>query len=67
MKLPPNLTIEQVMEAAQEQLFGTENIGFCLNCGAESDSCEPDARKYKCSECGEREVYGATEIALHLA
>ncbi|MFA5758678.1 MAG: hypothetical protein WC942_04875 [Clostridia bacterium] len=41
-----------------------DNIGFCLNCGAEHDCVEPDARKYECEECGERQVYGAQEILL---
>jgi hypothetical protein len=39
-----------------------ENLGICLKCESERDGCEPDARNYKCEDCGEREVYGASEI-----
>jgi len=39
-------------------------IGLCLNCGAEKDSCEPDARKYLCDNCGAHEVYGTPELLI---
>ena len=55
------------MAAAEDQMFGLGNLGFCLNCGAEHDSCEPDARNYHCEECGENKVYGATEIVMMMA
>lgn len=45
--------IEEAMEAQS---------GFCTNCGAERDCCEPDAREYDCEECGENKVYGAEEL-----
>lgn len=38
--------------------------GFCLACGAERGTCEPDARKYPCEECGLNQVYGAEELML---
>lgn len=38
--------------------------GFCLVCGYRQDPVEPDARGYKCEECGKRKVYGAEEIML---
>jgi hypothetical protein len=38
--------------------------GFCTACGAEADSCEPDARNYKCESCGKREVFGAEELLI---
>jgi len=52
MKLPQNLNVDEVMEAAEEQMFGTENPGFCLACGERQDGCEPDARNYECECCG---------------
>jgi len=64
MKLPDNLTIEQVLEAAEEQMFGMGNAGFCIVCGAERDGCEPDARNYECFECDEQQVFGASELVL---
>ena len=55
------LDMDRVMEAVQDD----EMVGFCIACGEESDSgVEPDARKYECSFCGKKEVYGATEILL---
>ncbi len=48
-----------------EELYRQMNndmIGVCLACGAERDSCEPDARKYDCPECGLKRVYGVEEL-----
>ena len=41
-----------------------ENLGFCLNCGAETDGVEPDARRYHCEECSMPYVYGLEELLL---
>jgi hypothetical protein len=41
-----------------------DNLGFCVACGEEADSCEPDARRYKCEHCGKKLVYGAEELPL---
>jgi hypothetical protein len=38
--------------------------GFCLACGSRKDTVEPDARGYRCDECGAKWVYGAEEIIL---
>jgi hypothetical protein len=42
----------------------SDNVGFCLDCGAETDGVEPDARKYNCDECGMRAVYGLEELLM---
>ncbi len=39
-------------------------IGFCLECGEEREACEPDARNYECDGCGEKQVFGASEIIM---
>ncbi len=52
------------MAAAESQMFGMENPGFCIECGEDADGCEPDARGYPCEICGENKVYGAAEIML---
>lgn len=54
----------ETLERAQEAVLSDESLGFCLNCGAENEECEPDACKRQCSECGEYTVYGAEEIVL---
>ena len=58
------LNPQEVFEAAEASMFGMENLGFCINCGAEHDGCEADARKYECEECGEHQVYGAPELVI---
>lgn len=63
----PSLTAEKVMEAVERQMNSLDNPGFCMACGDEQDGCEPDARRYKCESCGERQVYGASELLLMLA
>ncbi|MDP3768028.1 MAG: hypothetical protein Q8S13_08430 [Dehalococcoidia bacterium] len=40
-------------------------LGWCRTCQEfTTDSCEPDARRYECPECGERTVYGAEEALM---
>lgn len=67
MKLPENLTEDQILDAVERQMLGTDNPGFCLACGEEAFDCEPDARGYECDACGERKVYGAAEILMMIA
>lgn len=51
-------SLEVIQEAMEDY------TGFCIKCGAERDSCEPDAREYECYECDEHAVYGAEEILI---
>lgn len=44
--------------------LGHDSCGFCLSCGAEAPNVEPDARRYRCPECGAPKVYGGEELAL---
>jgi len=46
----------------QEVVEGDNNTGFCLACGHEQDSVEPDARRYQCESCRRAKVYGAEEL-----
>lgn len=62
MKLPDNLTLDDVADAAGQD----DNIGFCLACGEQADGVEPDARNYECECCGKHQVFGAPEILLLL-
>ena len=50
--------LEQIEEAMKSY------CGFCTNCGAERDSCEPDACNYPCEECGQNKVFGAEELVM---
>jgi hypothetical protein len=39
--------------------------GLCVACGETADyNCEPDARNYECSACGERKVFGIQELLM---
>ncbi len=53
-------TLEQIEAAIQSD----NGVGFCIECGAEHSGVEPDARRYKCDECGGQAVYGAEEIVV---
>ena len=55
---PKTFTLEQIEPAMEDY------IGFCTECGAEKDSCEPDARDYECDDCGAMAVYGAEELVV---
>ena len=55
---------ERLLEAAEEQMLGDGNPGFCTACGEEQEGGEPDARRYPCESCGKSQVYGAMELLL---
>lgn len=64
MRLHESLTTERLTKAAESEMFGIENPGFCAACGEEHDGCEPDARHYPCEACGRNLVFGAQELLL---
>ena len=64
MTVHESVTTERVLEAAQRQVCDLDNPGICVECGADADGCEPDARRYECEECGRRAVYGAEELLI---
>lgn len=64
MRVHTSITTERVLDAVERGTLGLDNPGFCLDCGADAEGVEPDARRYKCEECGERQVYGAEEVLI---
>lgn len=64
MKLPKNLSIDEVMQAVEESYSSCENPGFCLACGERQEGCEPDAEHYECEGCGAMMVFGAEQVIL---
>lgn len=54
----PRLTSERVEAAACQ--------GFCIACGEEAMTCEPDAEMDQCESCGERAVYGDAQLLLYM-
>ena len=63
MHIHPSITEDMIIAAVQED----DCLGFCISCGAEAYSVEPDARKYTCPVCGDPCVYGAEELLIHIA
>lgn len=54
-----------LVKVTEAHLFSDHNDGGCINCGEiQYGGCEPDARKYKCEQCGEFAVYGLEELAI---
>jgi hypothetical protein len=64
MKIHPTITEARIIEACKRRMTTLDDPGFCIACGHEQGGCEPDARRYQCEACGERQVYGAEELAL---
>ena len=67
MKLHESITLTRILEACDRYQTTLDNPGICVFCGEEQDGCEPDARKYKCENCGENGVYGAEELLMMVA
>ena len=63
---PKNLTDARIYAAVGRRMFDLDNVGYCLSCGNEQGGCEPDARRYRCESCGDKNVYGADELMLVL-
>lgn len=61
-----HLDIDELENATRRGMFGTDNPGFCVACGAERGECEPDAEGYPCEECGENAVCGAEQLFMVL-
>jgi len=62
MKMHPTITQERLQDAVERSAVTLDDPGFCIACGAEAHGVEPDARKYLCEACGEKQVYGAAEL-----
>lgn len=55
---------QHVVICSMEQAEADVN-GGCLNCGhIQLGGVEPDAQFYKCSECGQYQVFGLAELAI---
>ena len=52
------------MTAEEYQQFDDDSEGLCVACGGSRGRCEPDAERYECEECGERQVYGVPQLLI---
>lgn len=66
-EMHPSVTAERVCDAVYRRLVSLDNPGFCLDCGADADGIEPDARQFRCDSCGLPAVFGADEVLLMIA
>lgn len=64
MKIHHTVTAKRALAAIENSATSLDNPGFCIECGADAEGVEPDARKYECECCGARAVYGAEELLL---
>jgi hypothetical protein len=39
-------------------------VGYCIQCGADRDSCEPDAEEYPCESCDGKSVFGTEQLLI---
>lgn len=65
-KLVAIVGVETILDASNRTIFGNDFLGYCLSCGTEHDSVEPDAEEYECENCGEHQVYGIENIIMYL-
>ena len=64
MKVHKSITLARLEDAVMRRMTTLDNPGFCIACGEEAMSCEPDAREYECEFCGRSLVYGADELLM---
>ena len=64
LKIHKSITLDRIMESVERRNSSLDNPGFCIACGVEAESVEPDAREYECECCGERAVYGDEELLI---
>jgi hypothetical protein len=67
MRIHHSVTPGRVMEAVERHHTTLDNPGFCVQCGAEVEGVEPDARNLECEACGQTGVYGAEELLIMTA
>ena len=58
MKLHKSITPDRIIAAVE----ANDCLGFCIACGDEAFSVEPDAENYECESCGECQVFGAEQL-----
>jgi predicted RNA-binding Zn-ribbon protein involved in translation (DUF1610 family) len=61
-----SVTVERVVEMVKRYRVTLDNPGICFACGEEAHECEPDARNFRCDDCGKYEVYGAEEALMEV-
>jgi hypothetical protein len=67
---PSPAAIDAIKQSVEDNSIANhieEYDGICFVCGEwKYGECEPDARNYRCDECGRRAVYGAEESLFYI-
>lgn len=58
------ITPDAILDAVERAMMTLDNPGFCLVCGEEAFSCEPDMEHGHCESCEAHQVYGAEQLLL---
>ena len=66
MKLHHSITFNRIIDACERHFKTLDNPGFCIECGAEQEGVEPDAREYVCEACGAKAVYGCEDLLFEV-
>lgn len=64
--LNKNDLYDRIISLVDELDYELADYGVCFNCGALSETTEPDAQGYWCNNCGEYEVNGLELAALEI-
>lgn len=62
-----SLTDEVIMSAHAREAMTLDDPGFCLICGHEASSVEPDAENYECESCGAEQVFGTHWLLMEIS
>jgi hypothetical protein len=65
-KMHESVTLDRVLKAAERYEYSLDNPGICIACGMDAEGCEPDARNYECVFCGQKKVFGASELLMNM-
>lgn len=70
MSQPSDKEIIEFANSNQDKIFQLleedNNLGLCVVCGEESEYIEPDACNYKCNNCENFSVFGASELLMYV-
>ena len=57
-----HISVETLLSLIEEAECSGRDGGICTACGIDVDGVEPDARNYRCPDCGEMAVSGTLSL-----
>jgi len=64
LRVHPSITADRIYALCMRRLRDLDDTGVCLACGEEQFGCKPDARQYKCENCGRNTIFGPEEVLI---